>query len=55
MYANVHRAARAEARVGAGRFGVVALAASLGSLAALTRVLSALPAAFPARGPKVAV
>ena len=30
------------------RFGIVAVAASLGSLNALTRVLSALPAEFPA-------
>lgn len=38
----------AGARFAEGRFGVVALAASFGSLATLTRVLSALPPEFPA-------
>ncbi len=48
MYGNVHTPALTEAR-----FEVVALVASLGNLAALTRALSALPPGFLA--PPVAV
>ncbi len=48
MYGGVHTSMPDGARLGEERFGVVALAASLGGLAARRRVLSALPPGFPA-------